>query len=396
MPSPAPAPKAQAAPEPLKAQKAPDAPVSVEKDYAMTYTERVMQQAATATAVKNLTEEGYEKMIHEGWLTESADQIAHRPAPVEHRPAELRGEILLPQPLASPIRGWIDGLTPPVKKEGRTIELSLPGVVGLFKWTLLAENRHAKRSPRTRSGTSRSIKAGNRESEQQMVQAFLDLPWPCAAATLRLIQMCDLCENGMLQLPALCPWCSAQVTVTGHSLYMQLLNYTAHVKDAASCVGMCTAVLDQWNVVKDQAVPVVKNLLSDTDKMKADQYCSDYAAIYISVSGHRQWPSLLIHFISTLICNAREAFVQEMIALRKKQSQTQADGVDVDVFPNRDWSAKVKWYKNNTQPRAGPPKERVDSLLSTTPIFKAAMTGGVAQVEICQCETLRGLASTGH
>ena len=41
-------------------------------------------------------------------------------------------------------------MTPPRKKEGRTIELSLPGVVGLFKWTLLAENRQSKRSPRTR------------------------------------------------------------------------------------------------------------------------------------------------------------------------------------------------------------------------------------------------------
>ena len=127
--------------------------MAIENDCAMTYTERVMQQAATATAVKNLTEEGYEKMVHARWLrmlTESADQIAHKPAPVEHLPAELRGEILLPQTLSSPIRGWIDGLTPPVKKEGRTIELSLPGVVGIFKWTLLAENRHAKRSPRTR------------------------------------------------------------------------------------------------------------------------------------------------------------------------------------------------------------------------------------------------------
>ena len=180
------------------------------------------------------------------------------------------------------------------------------------------------------------------------------------------------------------PWCSSQVTVNGYSLYVQLLNYAAHVKDAASCVGMYTAVLDQWNGTKDQAVPVVKGLLSDADKRKADQYCSDYAAIYISVNGHRQWPSLgqpLIHFISTLIGNAREAFIQEMIALRKKQVQTRADGVDVDAFPKRDWSAKVKWYKSTAQPRAGPPKERVDSLLSTTPIFKAAMTGGVADAK---------------
>ena len=83
-------------------------------------------------------------------LAESAANISHKPAPVAHLPSELRGEILPPQPLFSPIRGWIDGLTPPVQKEGRTIELSLPGVVGLFKWTLLAETRHAKRCSRKR------------------------------------------------------------------------------------------------------------------------------------------------------------------------------------------------------------------------------------------------------
>ena len=100
----------------------------------MTYTERVMQQAATAVAVDKLTEEEYEKRAHARWmkmLNESASQIAHKPAPVGHLPEELRGELLLPQPLTSPVRGWIDGLTPPVKKEGRTTELSLPGVVGL-------------------------------------------------------------------------------------------------------------------------------------------------------------------------------------------------------------------------------------------------------------------------
>ena len=112
-----------------------------------------MQQAAKATAIKNLTEEEFEKMVHGKWLkmlTESAGQIAQRPAAVEELPSELRGELLLPQPLVSPVRGWIDGVTPPVQKEGRTIELSLPGVVGLFKWTLLAETRHAKRSRRLR------------------------------------------------------------------------------------------------------------------------------------------------------------------------------------------------------------------------------------------------------
>ena len=395
-------------------------------------------------------------------LAESARRIAHKPAPVGHLPPELRGETLPPQPLYTPIRGWIDGMTPLVKKEGRTIELSLPGVVGLFKWTLLAESRHSKRSPKTRVerpdpsqlgierlimmvdrstgdripwntgvkqemekgalgvryaranatsedkkviphmepisylsdankiawiraflawaykavmiqdvdpqvdmcehtgmvhfltemytrigvkgakplseigqgipiyasgqeirtgreglmtsdwGNKLFIMAGKKivdslftgassksesdlgdrmesafnlsfwekegafdwswlgldlvserlaedllvslewqcykESEQQLVHTFLDIPWPCAAAALRLLQMCDLCDSGLLQLPSKCPWCSATVTVTGHSLYMQLTNYTAHLKDGGSCVGMYTAVIDQWGL----------------------------------------------------------------------------------------------------------------------------------------------------
>ena len=70
-----------------------------------------------------------------------------------------------------------------------------------------------------------------------------------------------------------------------------------------------------------------------------------------------------------------------MINLRKKQAHAKASGIDVDTFPKRDWVAKVKWYKSTSQPRSGPPKERVDSLLSTTPIFKAAMAGGVADAK---------------
>ena len=155
-----------------------------------------------------------------------------------------------------------------------------------------------------------------KESEQQLVHTFLDIPWPCAAAALRLLQMCDLCDSGLMQLPSKCPWCSAPVTVNGISLCMQLTNYTAHLKDGGSCVGMYTAVIDQWGTVLDQAVPIVKGLLSDADLRKANNYSSDYATIYISVNGHRQWPSMgqpLIHFIATLIGNAREAFIQEMM-----------------------------------------------------------------------------------
>ena len=83
-------------------------------------------------------------------------------------------------------------------------------------------------------------------------------------------------------------------------------------------MGMCTAVIDPWGTILDQAVPIVKGLLSDADMRKANSYSSDFATIYISVNGHRQWPSMgqpLIHFIATLVGNAREAFIQEMIDL---------------------------------------------------------------------------------
>ena len=119
----------------------------------MSYTEQVMKQAASAVPTGKLTDEDYERMAQERWqriLTESTTCVSGKAASVAQLPQELRGEILPPQPLFSPIRGWIDGLTPPVHKEGRTIELSLPGVAGLFKWTFLAESRHATRPARTR------------------------------------------------------------------------------------------------------------------------------------------------------------------------------------------------------------------------------------------------------
>ena len=155
-------------------------------------------------------------------------------------------------------------------------------------------------------------------------------------------------------------------------------------------MGMYTAVIDQWGTILDQAVPIVKRLLSDADLRKANSYSSDYATIYISVNGQRQWPSMgqpLIHFIATLIGNAREAFIQEMIALCKRQAHAKATGED---FPKKDWTAKVKWYKSTAHPRAGPPKERVDSLLSMTPIFKAVMAGGEAEAKALWPEVAPG------
>ena len=102
--------KVQETTQPARAQRAPEAQAPIDKDAAMTYTEKVMQQAASAVPVNKLTDEGCEKMAQERWqrmLTESATSISHRPAPVAHLPKELRSEILPPQPLSSPIRGWM-------------------------------------------------------------------------------------------------------------------------------------------------------------------------------------------------------------------------------------------------------------------------------------------------
>ena len=149
--------KEQETDKPARAPRAPDVQAPVEKDAAMSYTEQVMKQAASAVPTSKLTDEEYERLAQERWqkmLVESATSVSSRATSVAHLPKELRGEMLPPQPLFSPIRGWIDGLTPPVHKEGRTIELSLPGVVGIFKWTFLAESRQQKRPVRKRVARS--------------------------------------------------------------------------------------------------------------------------------------------------------------------------------------------------------------------------------------------------
>ena len=79
-------PKVQEDSEPQRAQRAPAAPVAIEKAAAMTYTERVMQQAASAVAVDKLSDQDYEKLMQQKWqkmLAESASRIAHKPAPVD-------------------------------------------------------------------------------------------------------------------------------------------------------------------------------------------------------------------------------------------------------------------------------------------------------------------------
>ena len=59
--------KVQEADQPARAPRAPDVQAPVEKDAAMTYTEQVMKQAASAVPTSKLTDEGYEKLAQERW-----------------------------------------------------------------------------------------------------------------------------------------------------------------------------------------------------------------------------------------------------------------------------------------------------------------------------------------
>ena len=159
--------KAQVDPAPQKAQRAPAAPVAIEKDAAMSHTEQVTQQAATAMPVSKLSDEDYENLMQERWqrmMAESASRIAHKPAPVGHLPQELRGEILPPQPLSSPIRGWIDGMTPPVRKEGRTIELSLPRSGRTLQMDLIGRDSTFEKESKDKSPKTRPFGARNGEA----------------------------------------------------------------------------------------------------------------------------------------------------------------------------------------------------------------------------------------
>ena len=129
-----------------------------------------------------------------------------------------------------------------------------------------------------------------REAERQMIDCFLDMPWTCSMATLRMLQMRELTDKGRLELPGQCPWCDSKVAVKGFSLYTQLWNYADHVMKSASCVASYIVELDALNQPKGQIAPLTRTLLSDADRKKAEAFHSDYAVVYLSVKGHRRFP----------------------------------------------------------------------------------------------------------
>ena len=84
--------KGQEVNQPARASRAPDVQAPVEKDAAMTYTEQVMRQAASAVPTSKLTDEEYERLAQERWkkmLIESATSASHRATSVAHLPREL-------------------------------------------------------------------------------------------------------------------------------------------------------------------------------------------------------------------------------------------------------------------------------------------------------------------
>ena len=60
---------------------------------------------------------------------------------------------------------------------------------------------------------------------------------------------------------------------------------------AKACVCTYAGILKK-NKVKEQAFPMVRDLLSAKDKEEARNFRSDFAVVYISAKGHCQWPSI--------------------------------------------------------------------------------------------------------
>ena len=76
--------------QPARAPRAPAIQAPVEKDAAMSYTEQVMKQAASAVPTGKLTDEDYERMAQERWqriLAESTTCVSGKAASVAQLPA---------------------------------------------------------------------------------------------------------------------------------------------------------------------------------------------------------------------------------------------------------------------------------------------------------------------
>ena len=80
-------------------------------------------------------------------------------------------------------------------------------------------------------------------AERALVDFFVDSAWPCAMSVLRVLQMCEANDLSVLQMPATCPWCGAQLKLEGKSPYMQIWDYLDHARTAKSCTNNYAGIL---------------------------------------------------------------------------------------------------------------------------------------------------------
>ena len=191
---------------------------------------------------------------------------------------------------------------------------------------------------------------------------------------------------------------------------MQIWNYASHMTSAKQCVCTYTGVLTK-NEVTSQAFPNVRDLLSVKDKQEVKNFQSDFAVVYISGKGHRQWPSVAestVLFITRCVGKAREEFIRQLADLRRRQRIAQQedaqaareaarqaakrdkgqDTQQVDTEGDapkkrkkdklRYWAGPFKWDKTT---RGGPPLERLLPIMSTVDILTVSVFGGAADAE---------------
>ena len=93
---------------------------------------------------------------------------------------------------------------------------------------------------------------------------------------------------------------------------------------AKDCVCTYTGILADGEI-KSQAFPNVRDLLSVKDKQEAKDFQSDYAVVYISRKGHRQWPSVAestVLFIARCVGKAREEFIHQLADPRTTEGRS--------------------------------------------------------------------------
>ena len=125
-------------------------------------------------------------------------------------------------------------------------------------------------------------------SERDLLMSILDCPWPCAMAVVRTLQMCELTEKGVLQMPESCPWCMNTVAVKGWSLYSQITAYLAHMSSGAACVHAYTGVKGSSGQITSQVVPHTVHLRDEAARQEVNNRQSSYVVCNISRNGYRQ------------------------------------------------------------------------------------------------------------